>query len=543
MLERLKHVSLQTKITGLLLSVIILLILILSGFLASSNIHQIFSNKYKLSMQTARTVALLPSVKEALEDGEAAASLQFLTDQFSMENEADFIIIQDKDGRILTHPDPEKIGDIHRFKDGYKARVFGGYYRMESNEFIDTSIVGIAPIMSESGNVLGVATVGYVKEEIWSLIHERIEGILYFSLVVILIGAVLGYLLARHIRKESLGYEPREIAKMYKSRDTLLASLNEGVIAADEEGKVNLINRSARQLFPQKGFSVGEPIASLLPGLDYQQVYDRKQGMVNQELFIHNKPFIVNLVPILTNDQVTGLVATLRDKTEITEMLHMLSEVRRYSDDLRAQTHEYSNKMHLIYGMLQLGKYDDVLKVINQEISSMDQINRNIFEHIEDTNVQAILIGKTGRASEKKVDFVIDPDSYLYPLPPHIEISDLMIILGNLIDNAVEEVTSKPDARVSFAATDLGEDIIFEISDNGSGLKDGMVERAFEAGYSTKKKTSKEKRGFGLANVKSALEKLDGGMEIESSSEGTTITVYLPKQPKGGIHHVEHRNR
>ncbi|WP_176446352.1 sensor histidine kinase [Lentibacillus sp. CBA3610] len=406
---------------------------------------------------------------------------------------------------------------------------------METDEFTGPAIVGIAPVLSSSENVLGVVTVGYLKKELWSLIFERIRIIMYFSIIVIVIGIGLGYLLARHIRKETLGYEPREIAELYRNRDALLTSLNEGVVATNEDRMVTLINKSAKKLLGINNSYTKRHITTLLPNLDYQKVYEDRKGKLNQETVINNKTLIVNLVPTLTDQNTTGLVATLRDKTEITELINTLSEVKRYSDDLRAQTHEHSNQMHLIYGMLQLGKYDEVLSLIDKEISNLEMINRSIFEQIKDSNVQAVLIGKIGKASEKKIDLIIDQESYLSPLPPHIESSDLVTIIGNLIDNALDAVVSQQNPSVSFSAIDIGNDIIFEIADNGNGIEEQKIKKIFQSGYSTKKQ-GEEKRGFGLANVKSTVEKLNGVIQVDSTSQGTTVTVYIPKNERRHIY-------
>ncbi|GAB3055100.1 ATP-binding protein [Virgibacillus ainsalahensis] len=528
LINRLFNASLQTKITGLLLGVIIAIILILSTFYAYSTVEQILANKNRLSMQTARTVSLLPSVKDALEEGDGRKSLQFLTDQFSMENEADFIIIQDKKGRILTHPNEEYLGKVQAFDDGFKARVFGGYYNMESAEFLAPSIVGIAPIFSETGSVLGVTTVGYLKGSTLALIYERIRFILYLSVAVIIIGVVLGYLLARHIRKETFGYEPREIAALYSRQDTLLSSLNEGVVAADEHGKTTLINNSAKDLLEITDAYIHRPVGELLPTLEYNEVYETKDAKLNQEIYLRNKALIVNMAPMFTQGEFSGVVAIIRDRTEITEMINTLSEVKKYSDDLRAQTHEFANKMHLISGMLQLGNYSQVMEMIDREMNHIQKNNRSIFNQIEDTNVQAILIGKMGKASEKKIDFMIDEGSYLSPLPPHIEVAELITIIGNLVDNALEEVMVVSRPFVVFSTIDIGKDIIFEVSDNGSGMKEEDQETIFQPGYSTKG-NGNTRRGFGLYNVRAAVNKLNGSIEVDSSQQGTTITVYIPK--------------
>jgi len=540
LLKRLKNASLQTKITGLLLGIIILVIMILSGIFAYTNIEQIVSNKYKLSLQTAKTVALLPSVREGITDENNRQLLQYLTDQFSIENDADFIIIQDKDGRILTHPEEDYLGEVHEFQDGHMARVFGGVYNIESNEFIGPSMVGIAPIMSDSGNILGVATVGYLKENVYAAIFDRLKSIIYFTIIVIAIGFGLGYLLTRHIRKETMGYEPREIAALYREQYALLSSLSEGVVATNKKGEITIINPAARDFFHLDDTSlyINQPIHKLIPNIDYNSVTKLKKRNLQKETYLHNKMMIISVVPIMDNKGFDGMVVILRDKTEMTEMINTLSEVKQYSDDLRAQAHEFFNKLHLISGMLQMGKYQEVLDFISKEATNAQKSNRLIFKQIEDVNVQAILLGKNGKASEKKVDFRIDENSYLSPLPKQIEVPDLITIIGNLIDNAFEEVirNASPEnqAKVIFSALDFGSDIIFEVTDNGSGMKEQEINKLFQPGYSTKESHEEQTRGFGLFNVKSAVDKYNGSIEVDSDSKGTTVTVYIPKESREG---------
>jgi len=535
--KRLLNVSLQTKITGLLIGVIISVIVIFSGLSAYTNVKQVFSSKNKLSLQTAKTVALLPSVKEGIT--EESGSLQYLTDQFSIENDADFIIIQDKDGQILTHPQTEYLGEIHEFDSGYIARVYGGVYTLESDEFVDPSILGIAPVLSDSGNILGVVTVGFLKENVYAVIFDRLKNIFYFTLIVIVIGFILGYLLTRHIRKEMLGYEPREIASLYREQHALLSALNEGVLATDKSGGVTLFNQEAKKLLhiEDADFYIDRPVHKLFPEIDFGRISRFKYDHWQKELYLHDKMVIMNIVPILNNGDFAGMVIILRDKTEMTEMINALSEVRQYSDDLRAQTHEFSNTMHLISGMIQLGKYEEVSELINHEVNTA-QKNNQILKQIEDVNVQAILLGKAGKASEKKVDFQIDENSFLSELPKDMEVSDLITIIGNLIDNALEEVVAnshtEEQPQVIFSALDFGSDIIFEVSDNGRGIKEKDIEKLFKPGYSTKESNNRQVRGFGLFNVKSAIDKFNGSIEIDSDAGGTTITVYIPKQLQEG---------
>jgi len=223
------------------------------------------------------------------------------------------------------------------------------------------------------------------------------------------------------------------------------------------------------------------------------------------------------------------VVASFRDKTEIEQMLNTLSEVNSYSEDLRAQTHEYTNKLYVLLGLLQLEEFEQAIEMIQSETRGLQFQNSIVFNHIEDTKVQAILLGKLGKASEKKINFEIVSDSFLKELPAHFKISNLIVILGNLIDNAFEAVSGLESPNVKFFATDIGSDIIFEIADNGKGISDRDIPLLFTRGFTSK--NGAEPRGFGLSNAEDAVVEMNGMIEVQSTPEsGTVFTVYLPKE-------------
>jgi CitB family two-component system sensor histidine kinase CitS len=236
--------------------------------------------------------------------------------------------------------------------------------------------------------------------------------------------------------------------------------------------------------------------------------------------------FIFNLIPIFENEYVVGVVSSFRDKTELTKLIDTISEVREYSEGLRAQTHEYANKLYLLSGLLQLERYQDAFEFIQKESTSHQYRNRILFNQIHDANVQAILLGKLGKASEKKIILEIDADSYVDPLPSHIEVTDIITIIGNLIDNAFDAVVQQKEKRVSFSITSLGKDIIIEVTDSGKGISEDVVDSLFSLGYSSKGLN----RGYGLFNVKRTVEYLGGTIEVSNEKHGGAIfTVYLPK--------------
>src|SRR5699024_8718770 len=240
----------------------------------------------------------------------------------------------------------------------------------------------------------------------------------------------------------------------------------------------------------------------------------------------------VNREVIKENGQVIGAVASFRDKTEIKEMVETISEVRQYSEDLRAQTHEYTNRLYVLSGLIQLGQYQEAVDMIQTELKINNTQNHILFDQIEDSKVQAILLGKIGKASENKISFSIDENSSLNTLPDHIDISSLIAILGNIIDNAFEAVESTEEKEVTLFATDMGNDIIFEVADSGEGIDESK--HLFKKGFSTKQSGN---RGYGLTILQDTVNSLGGSLEIKNhKSKGAIVTVFIPKQLelKGG---------
>ena len=106
----------------------------------------------------------------------------------------------------------------------------------------------------------------------------------------------------------------------------------------------------------------------------------------------------------------------------------------------------------------------------------------------------------------------------------------LIVIIGNLLDNAFEAVAENDKhSHVTFFATDLGNDIIFEVHDNGVGISEENKALLFNRDFTQKK--SHERRGYGLANVHETVTQLGGLVEVQSEiGEGSVFTVYLPKE-------------
>ncbi|WLD94469.1 sensor histidine kinase [Alkalihalobacillus sp. AL-G] len=522
------RVSLQTKILTLITSLILFVTIIFTGIIAYIETQQTEKNMGQRALQVATTISFMPTIKNAFALEEPSSVIQPFAEEIRKRTGAEFVVVGNADGMRYSHPDAWKIGRHMVGGDNGRALIDGEYYTSKAVGSLGPSLRGKAPIFNEQGEIIGLVSVGFMIDDIQTVIINKIIKISGLALIVILLGVVGGIALTRNIRKDTLGLEPHEIASLFRDRHAILLSIDEGIIAMDQEGEISMMNPSAQRILGLSKDCRNKKIEDVIPNTQMYNVLKSGEKDQNVEMILRNRNVIVNRTPIIENGNVVGVVASFKDKTEVNEMLNTLTEVRSYSEDLRAQTHEFTNKLYVLSGLLQLGHYKEAIEFIQTESEVHRHQNKVLLGQIKDRTVQAILLGKIGKASEKKITFDIDPNTSLNQLPNHIDMFKVVTILGNLIDNAMEAVENQGEKRVVFFATDIGKDIVFDISDNGIGILEEKMEFLFQRGYSTK---DMEERGFGLSIVKEIVDELEGQIEIHNQENGGAVfSVFLPKQ-------------
>ena len=526
-----KKISLQTKILGLISTLILLLIILLASIFAYLQSVDTRNQVKQLALQSAKTISLMPELRDAIEKEEVEAHFRPVAEQVKDQVHAANIIIENREGIIYSHVNPSLVGQESLDHTNYHALIFGGSNTFEVEREQGSVLVGKAPIIADYGaytRVIGTVSVEFLERDIYQSIYNRIKTIIIASLIVLLLGIIGGIFLTKSIRKDTLGLEPHEISSLFRERSAILLSVKEGIMAIDENGLVTLINHSAKSMLNlQEEDIIGQHIHHVLQNIRINEVLQTGKAIHNVEVLINEKVFIFNLIPIIENEHVVSVVTSFRDKTELKKLMNTISEVRDYSEGLRSQTHEYANKLYLLSGLLQLERYQDAFEFIQKESTIHQHRNRILFNQIHDANVQAILLGKLGKASEKKIILEIDADSYVDSLPSHIGVTDVVIIIGNLIDNAFDAVAHLKEKKVTFSITGLGNDIIMEVTDNGIGIPEDLLDTLFSSGYSSKG----EDRGYGLFNVKRIVDSLGGTIEVSiERNERSIFTVYLPKK-------------
>lgn len=525
-------VSLRTKILGLVLSLLILVIGLLAGVFAYMEKRDVEDHMGRLALEVARTVSFMPTIKQAFQEDDPSEIIQPIALSVQRETGAEFVVVGNAESVRYAHPDEWKIGKKMVGGDNERALASGEYYISKAEGTLGPSLRGKAPIIDDTGDIIGIVSVGFLQEDIKTIVWNKLENVFGVAVLVLVVGAVGSLLLAKSIRKDTLGFEPYQVTSFYQTREAILSSVKEGIISIDGEGRVTMINQSAIDLLHLHEDTRGRLITEVFPNTQMLQVLETGKATKDEEMLLQDKVVIVNRTPITHEGKITGVVASFRDKTEVREMVQTLSEVKRHSEGLRSQTHEHANKMYVLLGLLQLGKQEEAMEMIEEEFQTTEKYNAIIFERIKDETVQAVLAGKMSNASEQKIDFIVQEDSELEVVPAHITRADLVTILGNIIDNAFEAVQGQLQKKVEFFVTDVGEDLVFEVTDNGPGIPDHIYSSVFAKGFSTKKG---EMRGYGLANVEEVVCRRGGTMEVSSGDDGGTVfSIFLPKHAGGG---------
>jgi sensor histidine kinase regulating citrate/malate metabolism len=199
--------------------------------------------------------------------------------------------------------------------------------------------------------------------------------------------------------------------------------------------------------------------------------------------------------------------------------------VRGLADSLRAQAHESANQLHTIVGLVELGRYDEAVRFATERVEVAQELVSRLQERIEEPALVALLLGKTAVARERGIDLVIAPDGgFTGAVLPAAE---LVTIVGNLIDNAMDAVAEAGRGRVEVDLRVEGAEAVIEVRDNGPGIAPEHLPRVFELGWSTKPAAVHGDRGLGLALVRQAAVRV-GGQAAARCEDGAVFTVRLP---------------
>lgn len=526
--------SLQATITIFVCAVVVLSLLITDLLISQTVAESIEDSQAEKAGNASRMMARSPLVIEALSNPEDERELQRFASDIQSVTNVQFVVVMDMKGIRKSHPDPNKIGK--RFVGGDEEAVLKGKEHVSiSKGTLGHSLRSFTPVFDANGKQVGAVAVGISLDKVNEAVERSRENIYAGTIFGILTGIMGAVILARYIKRILFGLEPIAIARLLEERSAMLQSVREGIIAVDQDSRITLVNKAALLLLQKAGLDenpVGKKIDATIVTSRLSRVLQTGQAELDEEQSLKDVVLLVNRVPVFVDNKIVGAVATFRDKTEIRQLAEQLTGVRLYAEALRAQSHEFMNKLHVILGMVHMRYYDKLATYISEIVDNRKNEIGFIARKIKDPVLAGFLIGKLSYAREAGAELVIASE---FPLPELEEAGithELITIIGNLIDNALEAVENSSSKRIEVQLDYLDEILTFEVKDTGMGMSEQMQNNIFQKGFSTKG----EDRGLGLYLVKERLEKLAGELEISSiEGQGTTFVVYIPYKSKGDV--------
>ncbi|WP_275222617.1 sensor histidine kinase DpiB [Citrobacter freundii] len=521
---------------------IFLLILVVSVFIIAA-LAQYFTASFEdylaahvrdMAMNQAKIIASNESIITAVKHRDYKR-LATIADKLQSGTDFDYVVIGDTNSIRLYHPNPEKIGYPMQFtKPG--ALEKGESYFITGKGSIGMAMRAKTPIFDDDGKIIGVVSIGYLISKIDSWRSDFLLPMAGVFILLLLVLMLLSWFFAAHIRRQMLGMEPKQIARVVRQQEALFSSVYEGLIAVDPDGYITAINRSARKMLglssPGRKW-LGKPVSEVVQPADFftQQIAEKRQdAMVN----FNGLSVIANREAIRSGDELLGAIISFRSKDEIATLNAQLTQIKQYVESLRTLRHEHLNWMSTINGLLQMKEYDKVLAMVQGESQAQQQLIDSLRGAFADRQVAGLLFGKVQRARELGLTMTIVPESQLHQLPEGLDSTEFAAIVGNLLDNAFEASlrTLQGNKVVELYLSDEGDDVIIEVADQGCGVPEALREKIFEQGVSTRTDEPGE-HGIGLYLIASYVRRCDGVITLEDNSPcGTLFSLFLPKVKK-----------
>ncbi|WP_448810498.1 ATP-binding protein [Agromyces bauzanensis] len=522
--------SIAAKLFALQLAMIVALAAIAVAWIWADARADVEHDAAAKSMAVAETMAADPFVHTALGTADPSARLQPYAEDVMSDAGVDFVTIMAPDRTRYTHRDPAQIGG--KFLGNIDRALAGEPFTETYTGTLGPSVRAVVPIEDEHGDVIALVAAGVTVSNTQVALGGRIATVIAAALGMIAIGAVGAWLLSRYLRRVTWGRGAEEMSRMFAYYEGVLHSIGEGLVLQDRTGAILLYNDRAAELLglPRRERGRDEPVP--LDRLDLPpavaEVLGREGAVVDEIAITPTHVLVIDRDVIVSRERDRdrdrgaggriGSVTTVRDHTQLQQLTGELATMTTLSDALRSQAHEFANRLHTIIALIELDRAADAAALASSELALSQALADRLLSAVEEPVLLALLLGKAAQASERGIAFDLD-------LPDRLEATsvparDLITIVGNLIDNALDAASGTPAPRVEVSVQAATDELRIAVADSGGGPSDR--ERVFELGVTTKQATG---HGIGLALVRQTVTRLGGRISVAGSRFEVTLPV------------------
>ncbi len=343
-----------------------------------------------------------------------------------------------------------------------------------------------------------------------------------------------------------LRHQENKLQKKKDELDTVIDSMNEGIILLNSKNHIISINPTARKLLGADNTCIGEDILTVCRSISLQELLQSaSKGQHNEKIVdLQGGCYLIDVSPIISYEKIHGYAILFFDITE-----------KRNSEAIRREftanvSHELKTPLHTIAGYAELMangmvRDDDVQNCaskIHTEAKRMTNLIEDIINlsHLDEggTDMQwaeCNLLALAKSVINSLENTAVDSDIRLELKGSSVMVNGipqlLQGIIYNLCDNAIKY--NRAGGNVKLEISEDIENAIIKVCDTGIGIPLEHQARIFERFYRVDKSHSKEVggTGLGLSIVKHSAKIHNARIELESvPNQGTTITVKIPKK-------------
>ena len=498
------------------------------------SLHTLQEQIDSILMSTVVTLSNSPGIQRAVERGSCDQEMiDYLTDVVVNTENLEYITIADRNSLRLYHIDPAFVGLPFEGGDEQRALAGESYISDAATENFPRQHRAFHPIRNEAGEVIGFVMASATFERIDQLRSDIYAT--YGRLLAMLTACTLVFsgALALYLGRSLRGVRPEDMLRMYLAQNDILNALDEGLVSFDNTGRVRLVNAAAaKMLGHREDLLVGQNVDDLL--LDEQG--ESLRNRVSSGLQSNHPNILVKPVQLPNATLWARQVLVLADKSEVIRYSEELVGTRHMLSTLRANTHEFLNKLQVISGLLQMGRTEDALGYIGTISAAHEYVTGPVMQLIRNTSVAALILGKAANMRELDINLVLMRNSRLPEHSRYLSATELVTVVGNLLENAIEATDAIPAEDLRAVTLQLTEDergLLIMVSDTGEGIAPEHLPHIFDHGFSTKAATG---RGVGMGRIKEIVESHGGTIDVDTEpGSGTTFTIIIGRERGGNI--------
>lgn len=472
-------------------------------------------------LSVAETVATMPEIAAALRDVDPTATLQPLAERVRQQANVSFVVVMTTDGIRFTHPNTALIG--WEFVGNYAAAASGDIVVETFEGSLGPSVRAVVPVLpADGGPPVGLVSVGVTVGQVQDELSYVLPLILGGALLAITVASFSAWWISRRLARQTFGLGAAELARLYAHHDAVLHGVREGLIVVGPDRRVVLINDAALDLLGVGPEVQGRPVEELPMAGGMADLLASGSTVEDEVHLAGERLVVVSQMPVdassARNAPSLGTVLTIRDHSDIKALADELSALRSMTDTLQASVHESANRLHTVVMLAQLGDVDAAVRLATGEVRATRALTSRLSGRFEDPALVALLLGKAAEAAQRSIDLIVTDDSRL-PADSVAPV-DLVTIVGNLIDNAMEAVVDSPAPhKVEVSIVPECDHLVVQVRDSGLGLSDEALAHLFEPGWSTKTAGPERRhaRGIGMALVRQVATRLGGSVEVSNA--------------------------